>query len=67
MLHVHDEDLSDVFSKSTAVRFLIERESDADAVRIIIRSSKDRFMMVIEGESGFGHNSFWGLKERRAE
>ena len=66
-LHVHGDDLSDVFSSSIAVRFSVDRESDADAVRIIIRSSKDGLMMVIRGESWFGHNSFWGLKERRAE
>ena len=53
-LHMHSDDLSDVFLKSTAVRFLVDRESDADAVRIKIRSSKDRFMMATRGEFCFG-------------
>ena len=52
-LHMHDDDLSDAFSKSTTVRFLVDRESDAEAVRTIIRSSKDRFMMVIRDEFCF--------------
>ena len=67
MLHVHDDNLSDVSSRSTPVRFLVDRGSDADAVRIMIKSTKDRFMMVIRGEFWFGDNSFWGLKERRLE
>ena len=50
---MHDEDLSDVFSRSTAVGFLVERQGDADAVRIITRSSKDRFMTVIRGDFCF--------------
>ena len=35
------------------MRFLVERQSDADAVRIVIRSSKDRFMMVIVYDVAF--------------
>lgn len=51
---MHGDDLPDIFSRSTRVRFLIERQSDADAVRSIIRSSKDRFMIVMRGEFCFG-------------
>ena len=54
MLHVDDDELLDVFSIFTLVMFLIEKQSDADAVRKMIRSSKDRFIMVMRGEFCFG-------------
>ena len=54
MLHLHGDELSDIFSTFARVRFLIERQNDADAVRSIIRNSKDRFMIVMRGEFCFG-------------
>ena len=52
-LHMHGDDLLDMFLVLTWVMFLIERQRDADAVRSMVRSSEDRFMMVMRGEFCF--------------
>ena len=46
---VHGDELLEAFLIFAWVRFLIERQSDKDAFRNKIRSSKKRFMMVIRG------------------
>lgn len=51
---MHGDEMLDIFSILGRVMLLTERESDADAFRSIIRSSKDRFMMVMRGEFFFG-------------
>ena len=51
---MHGDEMPDIFSTLTWVMFLIERQSDVDAVRSIVRSSKERFMMAMRGEFCFG-------------
>lgn len=53
-LHMHGDELLDIFSILIRVMLLTERQSDVDAVRSISRSSKNRFMMVMRGEFCFG-------------
>ena len=53
-LHMHDDETLDLFLVLGWVMLLIERESDADAVRSIVRRSKDRFVMVMRGGICFG-------------
>ena len=55
---MHSDDLLDSFSIFARVRFLIERQRDKDAVRSMIRSSKNRFTMVVRGGVCLGENGF---------
>lgn len=53
-LHRHGDEVLDVSSILSLVMFLIERLSDADDVRSRIRSSKDRFIVVMRSGFCFG-------------
>lgn len=48
---MHGDELPEVFLRSARARFLVEIQSDKDAVRSMISSGKKRFMIVIR--SGF--------------
>ena len=50
---MHGDEMLDVFSLLGWVMLLIERDSDADAVRSMVRMSKDRFVMMMRGEFCF--------------
>ena len=51
---MHGDEMLDVFSVLGWVMLLIERESVVDAFRSMIRSSKDRFVMMMRGGNCFG-------------
>ena len=46
--HVHGDDMPELFVLSAArVRLLVERQGDEDAVRGMIRGSRNSFMVVM--------------------
>lgn len=53
-LHVHGDEMLDLSLIYAPARLWIERQSDVDAVRSMIRSGKNCFMVVMRAESCFG-------------
>ena len=52
-LHMHGDELLDIFSILSWVKLLIERQSDVDDVRSIARSINNCFMIKKRGEFCF--------------